>query len=74
MRTKSQPGGGNSVEALAHVSHFWAMVLFALLISVAAGSLTQRTTRQRIRYAGWSFGLFLLIAIAIGWLMYPISR
>ena len=71
---KSRRGGESKVGALAHLSHFWAMVLFALLISVAAGSLTQRTTRERIRYAAWSFGMFLLIAVALGWLMYPFSH
>ena len=59
---------------LAHLNHFWSMVLFALFVSAAAGCLTQRTARDRVRYAAWSFGLFLAIAVAIAWLMYPFSR
>jgi hypothetical protein len=57
-----------------HINHFWAMVLFAALVSVALASLGRRTTAARIRYALWTLALFLAIAIGIAWLMYPLSR
>jgi hypothetical protein len=56
------------------LSHFWAMILFALFVSMALGCLTRRRTLERIQYAAWSFLLFLLIGIGAAWLMYPFSR
>ena len=50
------------------------MVAFVLLVSAALAGLTQRTTAGRIRYAAWSFALFLGVGLAIAWLMYPFSR
>ncbi len=57
-----------------HLSHLQAMVLFALVVSVAFGFLSRRTAYQRARYIVWSLVLFLLAGIGIGWLMYPVSR
>lgn len=56
------------------LTHFQAMLLFALIISLAFGTLGRRRPADRIRYAAWSFFLFILVAIAIGWAMYPFSR
>ncbi len=56
------------------LSHLQAMVLFALVISVAFGFLSRRTAYHRARYIVWSFLLFLLAGVGIGWLMYPFSR
>jgi cytochrome bd-type quinol oxidase subunit 2 len=59
---------------LIHLSHFAAMLLFALLVSVALACVTRRTTRERIRYAAWSFAMFALVSVGIAWLMYPFSH
>jgi hypothetical protein len=56
------------------LSHFGAMLLFALLISVAFGFLSRRPLLERVKYIVWSLFLFLLIGIGIGWAMYPFSR
>lgn len=56
------------------VSHFFAMSLFALLVSVALAGLTKRTAKERVKYATSCFVKFLAVAIAIGWLMYPFSH
>lgn len=56
------------------LSHFGAMLLFALLVSIALGCLVRHTTAGRIRYALWSFALFILIGVGFAWLMYPFSR
>jgi hypothetical protein len=56
------------------LSHFWAMLLFALFVSMALGCLARRTIPQRIKYAAWSFLTFLLAGIGVAWLMYPLSR
>jgi hypothetical protein len=56
------------------MSHFAALLLFALLASMALACLVQRTTVGRIRYAAKSFLLFIVIGVGIAWLMYPFSR
>jgi hypothetical protein len=57
-----------------HFSHFQAMLLFALAISMAFGFLSRRRPLDRLKYMLWSLFLFLLVGIGIGWAMYPISR
>jgi len=57
-----------------HLSHFPAMVVFALLVSVALAGLGGHTPGQRIKYALWSFLMFLAIGVGLAWLMYPFSR
>jgi len=57
-----------------NLNHFQAMVLFAFVISMAFGFLTKRKLSERLKYALWAFLAFLLVAVAAGWLMYPISR
>jgi hypothetical protein len=56
------------------LNHFQAMVLFAATVSVAFAMLSKRTAGEQIRYALWAFLAFLVVAIGIGWLMYPFSR
>jgi hypothetical protein len=56
------------------LNHFGAMLLFALLITVAFAALGQRKGIERFRYALWSFALFVLIGVGIAWVMYPFSR
>jgi len=62
------------LAAAIHPSHFAAMVLFALLASVALACLGQQTPAGRIKFALWSFALFLVIGVGFAWLMYPFSR
>ena len=50
------------------------MVLFALLVSVALACLGRQTLAARIKFALWSFALFLVIGVGVAWLMYPFSR
>jgi hypothetical protein len=57
-----------------HLSHIQALLIFALIISLAFGTLGRRQPIERLKYAAWSFGMFLLVAVALGWLMYPVSR
>jgi hypothetical protein len=57
-----------------HLSHLQAMLLFALIISVAFGYLSRRRPMDRVKYIVWSFFLFAVIGIGIGWTMYPFSR
>jgi hypothetical protein len=60
--------------AEVRLSHFQAMLIFALVISVAFGFLSRRRPADRMKYILWSFFLFLVVGIGIGWMMYPASR
>ena len=57
-----------------NLSHFQAFLFFAAVISVAFGFLGRRQPKERIKYILWSFLLFLVVGIGIGWAMYPFSR
>lgn len=50
--------------------HFQVAVLFALLSSVILGLVTKRTDRERVRYAAYCFGCFMVAVFGIGWLMH----
>jgi putative Mn2+ efflux pump MntP len=63
-----------NVLMTAPLTHLQSMLLFALIISLAFGTLGRRRPIERLKYAAWSFSLFLLIGILIGWAMYPFSR
>ena len=56
------------------LNHFQAMVIFALAVSLAFAFLSKKRMDERVRYAVWAFLAFLVVAIGIGWLMYPFSR
>jgi hypothetical protein len=56
------------------LTHFQALLLFALFISIGFGFLGRRRPLDRFKYMLWSFILFLLVGIAIGWAMFPFSR
>ena len=38
-----------------NLTHFQAMILFALVVSIAFGFLSRRPMRERMKYIGWSF-------------------
>ena len=56
------------------IGHFPAMLIFALMASLALACVTQRTAAERVRYAAWSLFLFLAVAVGIAWVMYPLSH
>ncbi len=60
--------------SLLRTSHFGALLIFALFVSIAIGFLARGTNRGRLRYALWSFAMFVIVSICIAWLMYPLSR
>ncbi len=59
---------------LMKLSHLQAMLFFAVIISVAFGTLGRRKTEDRVKYALWTLLLFLLFGVGIGWAMYPFSH
>jgi multisubunit Na+/H+ antiporter MnhB subunit len=56
------------------IGHFPAMLIFALMASLALACVTHRTVTEQIKYAAWSFFLFVAVAVGIAWAMYPLSR
>jgi hypothetical protein len=56
------------------LSHLQAMLLFALVISIAFGFLSRRRPLDRVKYIAWSLFLFLLIGVGIAWAMAPFSH
>jgi hypothetical protein len=56
------------------ISHFSAVVLFAVFASIIF-CITQRSTpRSMVRYGAYCFVLFLGAVIAASWVMYFIRR
>ena len=57
-----------------NLTHFDALWFFALVVSVTFAFLSKRGFAERVKYTLWAFLAFLLVAIGIGWLMYPFSQ
>ena len=58
----------------SNLTHFDAMVFFALVVSITFAFLSKHSAIERLQYSLWAFLAFLVIAIGIGWLMYPFSQ
>lgn len=56
------------------LTHIQAMTLFAFFTSLVFAFLSKPTPRERAKYFLWSFFLFLLVGVGLGWLMYPFPR
>lgn len=56
------------------LSQLATMTLFALLVAIAFAAFGQRTFTARIRYAAWCFAALMVLAISVGWLLFPLSR
>jgi hypothetical protein len=56
------------------LSHFPAMLLYSLLVSVVFGVISKDTNRDRVAYGAKVFGAFVAVAIVLAWLMYPLAR
>ena len=48
------------------------MVLYAMLVSVAFAMLLKDDRREQLKTGAMMFGGFIVAALAIGWLMYPL--
>lgn len=73
MPTRPRAGGRPERDFMT-LSHLQAMLLFALIISVAFGYLSRRRPAERAQFIVWAFLIFLGVGIAVGWLMYPFSK
>lgn len=56
------------------MTHFTAVLLFALFASVVFGITQRDTPRRMIRYGLYCFSLFVGSAIVLSWLMFLIAR
>jgi len=59
---------------VTHVSHFAAVLLFALFASTVFGITMRETPRRMFRYGLYCFSLFVGSAIVISWVMFLIAR
>jgi hypothetical protein len=53
-------------------SHFTALVVFALIVSIVFAMITKNDPREQFRYGVFVFLSFLAVAFVVGWLMYPL--
>jgi hypothetical protein len=54
------------------LSHFEALVVFALIVSTVFALITKNGPREQFRYGVFVFLSFLAVALAVGWIMFPI--
>jgi len=53
-------------------SHLALLALFAFFVSLVFAVISKDQARDQLRFGGLMFAGFLLSAVALGWLMYPI--
>lgn len=53
-------------------SHFLLMLLFALFVALVFAVLMKDQPRDQLRFGVIVFGGFILSALVLGWLMYPL--
>jgi hypothetical protein len=56
------------------VTHFLALLLFSLFVSIAFAALSSEhfTTVERVKYGAKVFGYFVGIGLLIAWILYPL--
>ena len=52
-------------------SHLLLMVLFAFFVSLTFAVISKDNAREQLRFGGMMFGGFMVVAVVLGWLMYP---
>ena len=53
-------------------SHILLLLVFAFFVSLVFAVIARDEVREQARFGGLMFGGFLLAAVVLGWLMYPI--
>ena len=54
------------------LSHFTALIVFALIVSTVFALITKNEPREQFRYGVFVFVSFLAVAFVVGWIMYPL--
>jgi hypothetical protein len=52
-------------------SHLLLMMLFAFFVSLVFAVISKDDVREQLRFGGMMFGGFMVVAVVLGWLMYP---
>jgi hypothetical protein len=52
-------------------SHLLLMALFAFFVSLVFAVISKDDAREQLRFGGVMFGGFIVVAVVLGWLMYP---
>ena len=50
--------------------HFFVMTAFAFIAAVVFGSVAKDTARERVLYGAKVFAEFMVIGLALGWVLY----
>ncbi len=53
-------------------SHILLLAIFAFFVSLVFAVLTKDDAREQLRLGAMLFGGFIVAALILGWLMYPI--
>jgi Na+-translocating ferredoxin:NAD+ oxidoreductase RnfD subunit len=53
-------------------SHLMMLAVFAFFVSAVFATLMRDDPRAQLRSGGLLFGAFLITAVVLGWLMYPL--
>jgi flagellar biosynthesis protein FliR len=56
------------------ITHFPAVLLFSLFVSVVFGITQRANPRMMLRFGAYCFALFVGATIVIGWLMWAIKH
>ena len=54
------------------LSHFTALLFFALFVSTVFALITKNEPRDQFRYGIFVFLSFIAVAFVVGWIMYPL--
>jgi len=53
------------------MSHFTALLVFALIVSTVFAGINKPTLGEQLKYGIFVFISFLAVALVVGWIMYP---
>ncbi len=56
------------------LSHFSAVLLFAIFASVVFGITQRSTTEAMVKYGLYCFAMFVISVVGAGWVMWLIRR
>jgi hypothetical protein len=71
MRMMLQLDGRSKIM---EISHFVALTVFAFCVSIVFSLTSKDAFRERLRYGVYLFFSFLLVALALSWLMFLLPR
>jgi hypothetical protein len=54
------------------LSHFTALLIFAVFVSTVFALITKNEPREQFRYGVFVFLSFIAVAFVVGWIMYPL--